>query len=88
MIGFKPAQNRAMKTKPRWEAWNQDAVVKGVKGSREVETADTILYVILSHLWGDHEYTKEQFQWNDAYSKQIDEDEVICWKEGDLQDGI
>jgi len=44
-----------------------------------------ILYVILLHLWGDHEYTKEQFQWSDVYSKQIGEDEVICSKKGDLR---
>ena len=38
------------------------------------EGRDVTLYVILLHLWGSREYTKEQFQWNGAYSKQIGED--------------
>jgi len=38
------------------------------------EGKDMILYVILSHLWGDHGYTKEQFQCNDVIIKQIGED--------------
>ena len=40
-VRFEPVQNRATKAKPRWEAWDQDVMVDGVKGSREVEKAKT-----------------------------------------------
>jgi len=60
----KPNQDEKSEIRMSWSM-----VSKAAERSRRQR-----LYVIQSHLSDDHEYTKEQFQWNDAYSKQIGED--------------
>jgi len=34
---IEPAENRAIDTEPRWETSDQDVVVNGVKGRREIK---------------------------------------------------